>query len=241
MLARSVRQRAARPVPASSCRARLPEAPSRWHKRQDGLELTWLYPAWIARTGSPAEEPNGGRDDKRDRERGDDVNVEDERRAGQRGPTNIAVTARSRRPAADPAPPAIALSAAMPVMVSVSTVVVRSGTASLRAVAFWIPIEMPRSTINTYRYPPSTGSPLAAAATTDAPSRSVWNDGRRREQVSAVMSERGSGFAAYECAAHERPRARRAMPRWRTQAPLRSRTPGTPHCRSCSRRTRDRG
>jgi hypothetical protein len=51
------------------------------------------------------------------------------------------------RPALAPLAPASVLSAAIPVMVIVSTVVVRSGTAIVRAAAFWIPIEMPRATI----------------------------------------------------------------------------------------------
>ena len=42
-------------------------------------------------------------------------------------------------------------SAAMPVIVSVSTVVVRSGTASLRAVAFCMPIAAASSTMSGYR------------------------------------------------------------------------------------------
>ena len=63
-------------------------------------------------------------------------------------PTSITTTAIRRRPARDPAPPASALSAANPVMVRVSTVVVRSGTASLRAPAFWIPIATASTTIS---------------------------------------------------------------------------------------------
>jgi hypothetical protein len=62
-------------------------------------------------------------------------------------PTSMAVTDIRRRPARDPAPPATPLSAAMPVMVRVSTVVVRSGTASARAAAFCAPIEAASSTI----------------------------------------------------------------------------------------------
>ena len=46
-----------------------------------------------------------------------------------------------------PWPPAMVLSAAIPVMVKVSTVVVRSGTASLRAVAFCRPMARARRTI----------------------------------------------------------------------------------------------
>jgi hypothetical protein len=59
----------------------------------------------------------------------------------------MARTEIRRRPALDPPPPAKRLSATMPVIVRVSTVVVRSGTASLRAVAFWSPIEVPRAMI----------------------------------------------------------------------------------------------
>jgi len=54
--------------------------------------------------------------------------------APMKAPASVAKTAMKRRPNRDPSPPAIALSAAMPVLVKVSTVVVRSGTASLRAV-----------------------------------------------------------------------------------------------------------
>ena len=46
----------------------------------------------------------------------------------------------------------------------------------LRAVAFWAPIVMPRRTMSAYRYPLVTGSPLAAAKTIDALSRSAWSE-----------------------------------------------------------------
>ena len=62
-------------------------------------------------------------------------------------PRNMATTVRPRRPALAPVRPAMGPSAEIPVMVIVSTVVVRSGTASFRAAAFWIPMEMPRTTI----------------------------------------------------------------------------------------------
>jgi len=60
----------------------------------------------------------------------------------------MAMTASERRPSFEPRPPAMVESAAIPVNVIVSTVVVNSGTASLRAVAFWTPIAKARSTIS---------------------------------------------------------------------------------------------
>ena len=57
-------------------------------------------------------------------------------------PANIATTAAIRRCKWGLRPRARDESAAMPVMVNVSTVVVRSGTASLRTAAFLIPIAM---------------------------------------------------------------------------------------------------
>ena len=60
------------------------------------------------------------------------------------------------------------LSAAIPVMVRVSTVVVRSGTAILRAAASWIPIAAPSPTISAYRKPATGGLPLSAARMTEA-------------------------------------------------------------------------
>ena len=62
-------------------------------------------------------------------------------------PPNIDTTVSPRRPTRAPVPPAMGPSAEMPVIVMVSTVVVRSGTASFRAAAFWIPMEMPSVTI----------------------------------------------------------------------------------------------
>ena len=66
-------------------------------------------------------------------------------------PASMVTTGMSLPPAFEPGPPARALSAAMPVMVSVRTVVVRSGTAILRAAAFWIPIAVASATISAYR------------------------------------------------------------------------------------------
>ena len=60
----------------------------------------------------------------------------------------MAATEISLRAAWVPAAPASGLSAAMPVMVRVSTVVVRSGTASLRAVAFCAPMVSESATIS---------------------------------------------------------------------------------------------
>jgi hypothetical protein len=56
-----------------------------------------------------------------------------------------------RRPALVPFPPAMELCAAMPVIVTVSTVVVRSGTASFRAAPFWTPMATAGTRINPYR------------------------------------------------------------------------------------------
>jgi hypothetical protein len=57
-------------------------------------------------------------------------------------PTNIATTAAIRRCKRGLVPRARDESSARPVMVNVSTVVVRSGTANLRTAAFLIPIAM---------------------------------------------------------------------------------------------------
>ena len=69
-------------------------------------------------------------------------------RAPTRAPRNIAATEISRRATRAPVAPASGPSAATPVMVSVSTVVVRSGTASLRAVAFCAPMVSDKLTIS---------------------------------------------------------------------------------------------
>ena len=55
-----------------------------------------------------------------------------------RAPSSMETTARPRRPILAPVPPARRESEATPVKVNVNTVVVRSGTASFRAAAFWI-------------------------------------------------------------------------------------------------------
>jgi hypothetical protein len=67
--------------------------------------------------------------------------VHDEQRRSQDA-TSIAITDTRRRPALAPLPPTRALSAAMPVMVNVKTVAVRSSAASRRAVAFCAPMEV---------------------------------------------------------------------------------------------------
>ena len=60
----------------------------------------------------------------------------------------MAATATRRRPDLDPFPPPSALSAPIPVTVMVKTVVVRSGTASLRMLAFCTPVARLRMTIS---------------------------------------------------------------------------------------------
>ncbi len=65
-------------------------------------------------------------------------------------PKNTSRTARSRRRHRGPVPPANLESAARPVMVKVRTVVVRSGIAILRTVAFRIPIASAVSTMIEY-------------------------------------------------------------------------------------------
>src|SRR5438034_6679108 len=67
-------------------------------------------------------------------------------------PKNISRTARSRRPHRGLVPPANLESAARPVMVRVRTVVVRSGIAILRTVAFRIPIAHAVSTMIEYNW-----------------------------------------------------------------------------------------
>ena len=60
----------------------------------------------------------------------------------------LAAIEMRRREGCPPVPPASRESAAIPVSVSVSTVVVRSGTASRRAIAFWTPIASASGAIN---------------------------------------------------------------------------------------------
>ncbi len=95
------------------------------------------------------------------------------RRPPASAPANIAATAAMRRRLADPGPPAKWASAARAVSVSVSTVVVRSGTAMRRATAFWPPSATASSTITAYRCAPATGSPAPSAATNAAASRTT--------------------------------------------------------------------
>ena len=59
-------------------------------------------------------------------------------------PRNMATTEMRRRPDLDPCPPPSALSAPIPVTVSVNTVVVRSGTAKRRTLEFCTPIATAR-------------------------------------------------------------------------------------------------
>ena len=63
---------------------------------------------------------------------------------------------------------------------------------------------MPRRTINAYRYALATGSPLAAATTTDAPSRTTWNASRSRASVRGDAPDAGHDLATDERAADER-------------------------------------
>ena len=63
------------------------------------------------------------------------------RRAPSSAPTNMARTLTRRRPDLEPGPPTSRASAKMAVVVNVSTVVVRSGTATFRTVAFCSPME----------------------------------------------------------------------------------------------------
>ena len=63
-------------------------------------------------------------------------------------PRNMANTATARRPSFDISWPWADVSATMPVTVIVSTVVGKSGTASRRAVEFWMPIAGAISTIS---------------------------------------------------------------------------------------------
>ena len=78
----------------------------------------------------------------------------------------------------------------MAVMVVVSTLVVgRSGTASLRTVAFCIPMVTARATMIGYRNPPGTGCALRAASSTQTARRAAWPDTARREQVAPVLPQ----------------------------------------------------
>jgi hypothetical protein len=73
-----------------------------------------------------------------------------------------------------PEPPASCESAALPVGVSVRTVVVRSGTASLPAVAFWTPIARASRMISTYRLSEPTWFPAVAATRIALVKRRSW-------------------------------------------------------------------
>jgi hypothetical protein len=98
-------------------------------------------------------------------------------------PAAINPTAATRRPARGLRPPASQESAASPVKVRVSTVVVTSGTARRRTVAFCNPNPAASRPITTYRRapPPSTGRPTAATpATATNPS----------SPTSAIMTQR---------------------------------------------------
>jgi len=95
-------------------------------------------------------------------------------RAPTRAPSSIAATEISRRATLAPVAPASGPSAATPVIVSVSTVVVRSGTASLRAVPFCTPMAAASTTISAYRRPVGTGGAVSAAMITVAASRTAW-------------------------------------------------------------------
>ena len=83
-------------------------------------------------------------------------------------PTNMVSTASARLVVVSPE--LRPESAAMPVSVMVSTVVVRSGTASRRAVVFWMPIAVANSAATTTALPwpgrPLEGNTTAKAATT---------------------------------------------------------------------------
>ena len=70
------------------------------------------------------------------------------RTAPTSAPMNMAATEIRRRPDFDPFPPPSALSAAIPVTVRVSTVVVRSGTANRRTLAFCTPMARARNTMS---------------------------------------------------------------------------------------------
>src|SRR5207253_5560157 len=65
-------------------------------------------------------------------------------------PANMIATEATRRDQRGPSPPAAGESAASPVIVIVSTVVVRSGTASLRTTALRMPMAKPVKPITAY-------------------------------------------------------------------------------------------
>ncbi len=89
-------------------------------------------------------------------------------RAPSSAPTNMAATARRRRPDLEPVPPPMTLSAPIPVTVIVNTVVVKSGTANFRILAFWTPVARLRTTMSAYRKKCCGAVELQSARTTDA-------------------------------------------------------------------------
>ena len=113
-------------------------------------------------------------------------------------PTSIAPTARMRRPIREPAPPASAESAAIPVSVIVSTVVVSSATASLRAVEFWMPMARASTAIRTKRVTSAAARTVAvrtkANCTASAPrsssSRRPWKRPPSRPAARLPAEER---------------------------------------------------
>src|SRR5438876_7834368 len=107
-------------------------------------------------------------------------------------PTNMLSTDAPRRPARRLLPPASGESAASPVRVNVRTVVVRSGSAMVRTVAFLTPMASAVSTITPYAV--RSVARVPAAATSAAASSSTASTAK------AVATQRCCGPAARRAA-----------------------------------------
>ena len=92
-----------------------------------------------------------------------------------------------RRDSFEPSPPASRDSAASPVSVSVSTVVVRSGTRRRRAVAFCRPIDVASSEMSAYCEAGSAGPGPTATMASAMPTSTILHAGGDRQEATAVL------------------------------------------------------
>ena len=168
-----------------------------------------------------------------------DVEHAETRRPGH--PTNMATADRPRRPIREFVPRPDGCRRRGPVMVRVSTVVVRSGTASFRAVPFCMPVaeaEQERSARSGWRPSPgrSTVHPTTTAATISADLDEAVDTASIRPRRRPEMGDEPPLTMA------PRAKAPRARGRRRRRSPWRrpGRRPGRPRCRSCWPRRRGR-
>jgi hypothetical protein len=134
-----------------------------------GVEgLLYLY----KRTG----QPDGPQCDRHRRGQHRQRHVHSQQQRPRQPPAAMRPAAARRRPTRGLWPPASWESAANPVKIGVSTVVVTSGTARRRTVAFCSPSLAASNPITTYRRAPpaSTGSPTATTPATGCTRQSGW-------------------------------------------------------------------